>query len=406
MSDRVNEAIEALEKMTAALEEWKGRSDGRIDDLSREVREVVLRSQRPGSGTSDEAALKAVETWIDVKTKARVPVLDHKHSLAALEKKTGATPSMGRVLRGIVLAGQADDAKELAEERKAMGIAADTAGGFTVDGVLASEWIDLFRSQMVLSQAGVRTVPMSGNSLTLAKLTGDPSVTWHGENASLSASEATLGAVSMTAKTATCLVKMSLELSQDSANIEQILQSSMTAAIAHAVDKAGLVGVAANAGAAPMTGAGILNLAGRNSVGSIGAPDSWDFLVDGLYELMVDNVPMDSIGAMIAHPAVWKTMTKLKTGIADDNTPLPVPEAVARVPKLWTTAAPLDSGSAKAMVARWSDLLMGVRQSIQVHVLREAFMGSNLQVGVLAYVRCDFAATRAESFCSLEGITV
>jgi hypothetical protein len=39
-------------------------------------------------------------------------------------------------------------------------------------------------------------------------------------------------------------------------------------------------------------------------------------------------------------------------------------------------------------------------------VLRETFIGSNLQVAVLAYARCDFAATRAASFVAAEGITV
>ena len=49
---------------------------------------------------------------------------------------------------------------------------------------------------------------------------------------------------------------------------------------------------------------------------------------------------------------------------------------------------------------------MGVRKDINVRVLSEAFMGSNLQVAVLAYARVDFAATREQSFCTLEGITV
>jgi len=44
--------------------------------------------------------------------------------------------------------------------------------------------------------------------------------------------------------------------------------------------------------------------------------------------------------------------------------------------------------------------------SSELRVLREAFMGSNLQVAVLACERCDFAATRAASFVAAEGITV
>jgi HK97 family phage major capsid protein len=257
---------------------------------------------------------------------------------------------------------------------------------------------------MVLSAAGALTVPMPGADLTLARVTGDPQAFWHKENASLQDGEPTFGAVTLTARTVVCLVKLSLELAQDSANIEQILQSTLTAALAHEIDRAGLVGATANAGATP---SGIMNLADRNTVTGIGAPTAWDFLVDGMYELLADNVPMESIGAFIAHPAVWKKMTKLKTGLTNDNTPLAMPEAVRALPKLWTTAAPLTGGTtAKGIIGNWRDLLFGVRQDINVRVLSEAFMGSNLQVAVLAYARCDFAATRQVSFCTLEGITV
>jgi hypothetical protein len=100
-------------------------------------------------------------------------------------------------------------------------------------------------------------------------------------------------------------------------------------------------------------------------------------------------------------------MRKLKTGIASDNTPLTAPAEVAALPKLWTTAAPLTGGTtAKGIIANWSDLLFGIRQDINVRVLDQAFMGSNLQLAMLVYARCDFVGVREQSFCTLEGITV
>ena len=148
-------------------------------------------------------------------------------------------------------------------------------------------------------------------------------------------------------------------------------------------------GTTTDAAAAPL---GIFNLSGRNTVTGIGAPTTWDFLVDGMYELLVDNVPMSDIGAFIAHPAVWKKMRKLKTGLASDNTPLVAPDEVARLPKLWTTAAPLTGGTtAKGVVAKWSDLLYGVRKQITMKLLDQSFMASNLQLAMLVYARVDFA---------------
>ena len=100
-------------------------------------------------------------------------------------------------------------------------------------------------------------------------------------------------------------------------------------------------------------------------------------------------------------------MRKLKTGISSDNPSLRMPEEVARMPMLRTTAAPLTGGTtAKAVIGDWRDQLFAVRKNIELRVLREAFMGSNLKLAVLAYARCDFAATRAASFVTAEGITV
>lgn len=401
----LSEIHAALDRQEAGIEDFKKRHLSRVDEIDAVVKQLALKAGRPDLSTGGNGSTKTLPTFFDTKSKELIRVFGRDDSIAAHEQKQGDLPSIGRVLRGLVLGSKAHDAKQLEEERKALSIGTDPSGGYTVGGVLSSQWIDLMRSEMVLNAAGVTTVPMESKTLTLAKLTGDPTVTWHGENANVPDADVTLGAVTLSAKTGVCLVKLSLELSQDSANIEQILQSSITSAMAHAVDGVGLVGATTNAAAAP--GYGIFDLTGRNTVTGVGAPTNWDWAVDSVYELLADNVPMDSIGAMIAHPALWKKMRKLKTGITSDNTPLTMPEEIARMRKLWTTAAPLAGGTtAKAVMGRWSDLLFGIRKDITLQVLNQAFMGSNLQLAVLAYVRCDFAATRAASFVTAEGITV
>ena len=376
----------------------------RFSVLEKETEGLLKSANRPRLATGDSASTTPPASFYDIKTKSRVPVLEHKDSLSSLQKKTDGAPSVGRMLRGIILGGRADDANELADERKALSIGNDSAGGFTVGSELSAQWIDALRAKMVLSQAGAVTIPMQSKELVLAKVTADPTSYWHGENAALTEGVPTFGAISLQAKTIVTLVKLSLELSQDSANIEQILQSTLVNAMATEIDRAGMNGVTLNGGAGP---SGLFNLAGRNSVLAVGAPTSWDWAVDAAYELMLDNIPADQIGALIAHPALWKKMRKLKSGITNDLTPLTMPAEIQALPKLWTTAAPLASGTtAKAMIANWRDLIFGVRQDIQVRVLSEAFLGSNLQVAVLCYARVDFAPTRAESFCSIEGITV
>lgn len=207
--------------------------------------------------------------------------------------------------------------------------------------------------------------------------------------------------MTLTARTVYALVRFSLELAQDSTNLEQILQSSLTAALAHAIDDAGLSGTAKDSAGAPT---GIYNAAGRGTVLNVGAPDSYDFLADGLYTLEMANVPLESVGAFISHP---RLRMKLRTGITGDNTPLQAPAEIARLRRLFTTANPIvGANTTKGVLGMWSDYYMGVRQQIQVRLLDQAFMGSNPQFALLAFARCDFVATRPASFCTIEGITV
>jgi HK97 family phage major capsid protein len=385
-----------------AFEQFKTSTAKQVEEMDNELRQLVIKAGRPSLGASNPQKGKAAQIWLDTKTQKPVPVFSHDQSVAAFHGEAKSDgPSIGRMLRGIVLGGQAGDAKALEEERKALGISPDPSGGYTVPSALSGMWIDLLRSEMVLSRAGVMTVPMDTPTLSIARLTKDPAVFWHGENKELATGEPTFGAVNLHAKTVACVVRMSLELSQDSPNIDEILQRSITQAMAGAIDKAGLVGATVDAGATPM---GIYDFA-ANEVLAIGTPaisSGWNFLADGMYELMVDNVPAASIGAMIGHPKIWQHMTKLKDSAGN---PLQVPEDLAKLPKLWTTAAPFDGTTAKAVIGNWSDYLFGVRQDIQVKVLDQAFMGSHLQVAVLAVARVDFVTSRPQSFCTLEGIT-
>lgn len=393
-----------IDQQGASWDEFVSRSQKKYEKLESDIIDVAKKNNRLSfNGTQPET--EKPETWIDSKSGREIAVLSPQQSVAALSEKSEVPTTLGRYLRGIVLGGRAPDAKSLELERKALGGSSNPAGGFLVPDALSGEFIDLMRANQVLVQAGARTVPMETSTLTLARLTADPTISWHGENGSLTAAEPTFGAVTLSSKTVVCLVKISLELSQDAVNIDQILSSTLVNAMANAIDSAGLNGVTGTgAGAAP---GGVIALADRNTVTGIGAPTSWDFVVDGMYELMADNVDMTRIGAMVAHPAVWKKMRKLKTGIASDNTPLMAPDEVVKLRKLWTTAAPLSGGTtATGVIADWRDLLYGVRKDISIQVLNQTFMGSNLQLGILAYARVDFAATRPQSFCTLEGITV
>ena len=339
--------MSAVDEVLAQIEKLDQKNAARYKALEMDIRDIEKKAGRPFAGAGTEfdspTSLAAThETWIDVKSKKSVPVLRHNQSLAALEKRDASQPSLGRVLRGIVLGGAAHDAHALETERKSMNIFSDTSGGYTVNGGLSDMWIDNLRAQMVLSRAGALTLPMDTGEVTIARVTADPSISWKAESAAITDTEPTFSKVTLSAKTCVCLVKLSLELSQDAANIEQILQQTITNAMAAAIDNAGMNGVSTNAAAAP---GGIYNASGINTISTVGAPTSWDWALDGIYELLEDNVALSDVGALIAHPKVWVKMAKLKTGITSDKTTLVPPPEVAAIPKLWTTAAPYTSGT-------------------------------------------------------------
>jgi HK97 family phage major capsid protein len=114
--------------------------------------------------------------------------------------------------------------------RAELGTTPDADGGFAVPTFLANEFIDKLRAAMVLSRAGARSIHMPGKTFQLAKIAADPAVAWHAENANITATQPTLDAVVLTAKTIVVTTKFSVELAQDSANISQILQRSLVQA--------------------------------------------------------------------------------------------------------------------------------------------------------------------------------
>ena len=106
--------------LKAQAEAWDRFKDEH-QQLKSEFDAFAAEQRRPGARPAATEKTAQPESWLDVKSNKPIPVLEHKHRLAALERQECKT-TVGRFLRGLALGGRAADARELDEERKALGI--------------------------------------------------------------------------------------------------------------------------------------------------------------------------------------------------------------------------------------------------------------------------------------------
>lgn len=283
-------------------------------------------------------------------------------------------------------------------ERRALGAGTDAAGGFTVPTLTSAELIDLARSEMVLAQAGARIVPLTSDANVVAKVLTDPIPAWRAENAAVNESDPTFGSVTLAPKSIAVLVKASVELMQDSLNLEAELPRILARALAHEIDRAGLIG--SGSGAEPK---GITNYSGLTlNTFAGGALTSYAPLLNARGALHGAN---ERLTGFILTSRDENTLAGL---VASDGQPLMLPRAIEAVPMLHTTSLPVDGGSGsdegQIIAGDFSQLLVGIRSEIRIEILRERFM-DNLQFGLIAHARVDFAAARESAFTVLDGVT-
>lgn len=286
--------------------------------------------------------------------------------------------------------------------RAALTEGTDSAGGYTVPTHLMSELIDAMRAKTVTVQAGALTVPLETEKTTIARLNSDPQAGWRLESADVAQSDPTFGAVTFTARSLACLVKVSRELLEDSINIDSALMQAFAGAMGGEVDRVALFG----SGAAPEP-RGLFNTTGISvvSMGDNGAAiTGYGKMLDAIYELENAN----------ANPATGWVMaprtSRVLNGLTDTTgQPLNAPKAVSDIPRLVSTVVPVDQTQGTAVNASsiilgdFSQLLIGVRTNLRIEVLREAF-ASTMEYAFLAHLRADIAVAQPKAFAAIKGV--
>ena len=164
--------------------------------------------------------------------------------------------SFDRYLRGLAT-GNWDGA----EHERALSEGTATAGGHLVPTPLSARVIDLARNRTGVFQAGAITVPMTAQTLKLARLTSEGTPAWKTENAAITDADMTFDSVTFTARTLVRLVNLSVELFEDAdPSSEEVIARAFAAQLALELDRVALRGT----GTAPEP-RGVLNQSGVTS---------------------------------------------------------------------------------------------------------------------------------------------
>ncbi len=379
------------------------RSD--IEALDTRITTMLDMEQRGES--IDAASLGLLGLKIDNDTETRdssvLPTLEQRMTDWASDNDLVRPDERGMSLQKWLRGAVTGDWTDADIERRAMSESVLAGGGYMVPTPLATTIIDRARNMARVLQAGAVTVPMTAQTLKLARVAGDPTAAWHTENAAIAPSDMTLEGVTLTARTLTSLVTASRELIEDAPNVEQALTDAFAAQLALSLDLASLYG----SGTAPeprgvknTTGVTLTaNGANGTAIGTL----KYDVLADAIGTLRDQN---EEPTAVIDSPRTERGFAKLADTTGQ---PLQPSDYVKSVPRYSTNQVPVNltvgtsADTSDIFVADWRQLLIGIRHNFAIEILKERF-ADNYQLGFLAHLRADVLVARPKAFVVSSGV--
>jgi HK97 family phage major capsid protein len=331
------------------------------------------------------------------------PVLTREQLVAAWCQQRGMfdgaerPPSFDRWMRGLV-SGHWDGA----EQERALSEGTLTAGGHLVPTPLSARVIDLARNATRVFQAGAVTVPMTAQTLKLARLTSEGSPAWKTENAAITDADMVFDSVTFTARTLVRLIRLSVELFEDAdPSSEDVIARAFAGQMAVELDRVALLGT----GTAPEP-RGVLNQSGvtLTAHGANGSNiTNYDWWLDAKGAVLANNFEPN---AHVQAPRSSTSLSKLKE--ATTNAYLAPPAGM--LPMLTTKTVPINvtvgtsTDTSYVFTADWSNLMVGIRTDFNLRFLGERFVADNLQYAFLAYLRADVQLAQPGAFVVDTGV--
>lgn len=287
----------------------------------------------------------------------------------------------------------------------------DTSSGAGAgQAIVPQEWstsfIDLLRAKLVLSDAGITTMPMHTEIFNYPQWLSDTAPTWIAENAAVSLDgNPQFSSLQFNAKGAyldvTLVSREILEDTNQAGGLDGLLREVIAAKYARLVESVAFYGTASNVG-----NPGLLNESGLvivNNGTNGGAPtDSTPFSAAAQKTRLANAEPT----AFITNPNLRGTFARLNASTFARF--WEVPADVSDVPVLDTTAIvsneTVGTGTnlSSFYCGPWEKMILGMRVDLNVQVLRERY-ADQAQVGFVSYMRFSIRTSHPETFAKYGG---
>lgn len=223
---------EVIDKMAEGIESFKQTQGETVDELRKTIDRLETRLSRPGAMHTQQDADNELKSLTTADGR-KLPMLSAKQRVSHLSRTDDS--------EGFTLGGFVRDA--IVGSRKA------ASGPALVPTFVSGNVIDNVRQQTVLiGGAGASTIIIDGPT-NMARITQDPTVYQHTEGATdIVESDILATPVSLNPKLLAALVPLTVELVQDSPNLDAALNASLAGAFAVKLDQLGIAKLLADAG--------------------------------------------------------------------------------------------------------------------------------------------------------------
>lgn len=414
-TERQDQARQIMTRAGAKMNSAEQREFDRLmdehDDLNEMVTQAEERIEGSRSAVDDpsEGRRDTPNLYFHTKDGRKVRAVRHGESFARAVGASGTGSedlSVGRALVGMLRG----DYSVMERELRAQVVGQDPAGGFFVTPTLGNMFIDLARSQSVISQAGAMTIPLGSGETRIMRTATDPTAAWKAELHALNNTDVRFEAVTLFPKVLGCVADISEELIEDGANAAAQIEAVLAAAVANQLDRSFWRGVSNGDGDNDVAGRYFTGILDDPDVGTVdlagAAPADYDEWIDAIQLVEDANGTPD---VRVDSPRTAAQLAKLKE--ATTNAYLSPPEQVAALRHFKTTQTPVTLGSGNdesvSVVGNFASayVIIGIRSEFRIEVSNQAGNAfENLGRKVRVWGRADMAIGRPSHLALVQAI--